>query len=189
MNANARPGAWFLSLAILPLLLASASKADEKCEGWINEILEDSTELISDQMTIEVSWRDECEAAEDELIQRQWLAVMKPEMFAESRLAFSVYRACMDQHMEDAQACMRPDATAGCPPSDECDEVHERYQCVFNTAKAYENEWNKLQERKAMDLADELVDKKCVGDESDIWDAINQMWESMEDRNPDLDEE
>lgn len=186
MHRKILPCKRILTLTLsLSLLVFQYVYAQEKCDDWIIEILSDSTDLLNDQMTVEWSSRGECGPATDELFKRQFLAVMKPEMFAESRLAFSVWRQCMDQHMDDAQACTKAGSTVQCPPSDECNEVQARYQCVFNTAKSYEILWNKLQERQADELVEELSDKKCVGDESDMWHAINEMWETLKQRNPD----
>jgi hypothetical protein len=166
---------------LLSIAAVKLAQAQDKCDTWILEILLDPDSPLKTQENIDVSLSDDCAPYVDELWMRQYLAVSKPELFSEAKLAFSVAQECDIQHSSDAVACTTKDSNQPCPPSDECNAVWERHNCIFNEAKSYEIQLNKLNERKAAgELVDDLSEEKCIGDESETWDVIRDYWDSLQ---------
>jgi hypothetical protein len=165
---------------LLSIPAVERAYAQEKCDAWITEILADPDSPLNNEENADISLSNDCAPLVDELWARQYLSIIKPELFSEAKLAFSVARECDIQHTKDAVACTAKGSNQSCPPSDECNAVWERHNCIFSEAKAYEIQLNKLNERKAArELVDELSEEKCIGDESRTWDVIRDYWESL----------
>ena len=174
---------------LLTNLAAQRAHAQGECDNLLDDIVGGEGSPLDEPLDYDFSTADRCAPQIDELLARRYLELMTPEMFRQAKLASDAAIECEIQRNKKVQECVK-DRDKSCPPSDECKALWDRRDCINGEAYSYRNELNDMNTKSATRaLVNDLSEEVCVGDDHVAWDAIHQMWESLNQRDREAGEE